>query len=419
MLGLGYDLPDQIREQAKQALGYEIKSTAPSPPDIQHLVQQEPATWDIFSCFQQDVAEFWPWGNLQPVEIARLRRWKEITPLYKLGRAQPARTRCAYGQGDAAFRRLYVDPNRSGRWRSAPRVPASVKRELVQWVNESTAKPVGPEPKFCTGVPGTFNFDSFGYNSGSSTKQPEKLSWAELLNGRWKGRVGLNGFDSQGGLQDMANAVQAAGLMRFGDLGDPTRKEIDRLAKLLLSYRKRGQFFNVWPQGGNPVEWMQNKKVVVCTMYASMIASLSALGFPVRQADPPEGYRAFGGLLSISKAVTDPVQLDACYDFLNWWHSGFAGAFLLRAGYYNAVQSTSRQHMTPGEYAYWMDGKPADQTYAGPFGDKSVAEGRVRDGGSFIRRACRISSWNSTPRQQRYFIGRWAEFISSFSPPGR
>ena len=418
VLGVGYDMSDQIREQAKQDLGFGIKSTSPSPPDIQQLVRQEPATWDIFSCFQQDVAEFWPTRNLQPVEIARIRRWKDITPLYKLGRARPER-HSAYGQGDAAFRRLYVDPDRSGRWRSAPGVPASTKRQLVQWVNESTGKPVGPEPRFCTGVPGTFNFDSFGYNSGVLKKQPEKLSWAELLNARWRGRVGLNGFDPQGGLQDAANAAQAAGLMKFGDLGDPTRKEIDRLFKLLLSYRKQGQFFNVWPQGGDPVEWMRSKKVVVCTMYAAQIASLAALGFPVRQAAPPEGYRAFAGLLSISAAVTDPARLDACYDFLNWWHSGFPGAFLLREGYYNAVPSTSRQFMAPGEYAYWIDGKPADQTYPGPFGDTSVAKARVRDGGSFNRRAGRISSWNSTPTQQQYFLGRWAEFISSFSPPGR
>ena len=418
VLGLGYDLPEQIRKQAQQDLGFAISSTGGSPGDIQRLVTQEPATWDIFSCFQQDVAEFWPTGNLRPVEIARIRRWKDITPLYKLGRARPA-TRCPYGQGDAAFRRLYVDPGRSGRWRNAPGVPASTRRELVQWVNESTGKPVGPEPKFCTGVPGTFNFDSFAYNSGVFKKQPEVVSWAELLNVRWKGRVGLNGYDSQGGLQDMANAVQAAGLMRFVDLGDPTRKEIDSLVKLLLSYRKRGQFFNIWPQGGDPVEWMLNKKVVFCTVYASHIASLSAGGFPVRQADPPEGYRAFGGLLSISASVTDPAHLEACYDFLNWWHSGFPGMFLLRAGYYNAVQSTIRQHMTPGEYAFWMDGKAADQTYAGPFGDKSVAKGRHRDGGSFVSRARRISSWNSTPRQQDHFLRRWAEFLSSFSVPGR
>jgi putative spermidine/putrescine transport system substrate-binding protein len=347
------------------------------------------------------------------VEIARIHRWKAITPLYKLGKAQPAR-RCPYGQGDAAFRRLYVDPARSGRWRSAPDVAANLERLLVQWVDESIGKPAGPEPKFCTGVPGTFNFDSFGYNSGVIKKQPEVLSWAELLNARWRRRVALNGFDPQGGLQDTANAVQAAGLMRFGNLGDPTRKEIDRLVALLLAYRKRGQFFDVWTQFIDPIDWMQSRKVVVCTMYASQIGPLAALGFPVRQAAPREGYRAFAGLMSISAAVTDPAQLAACYAFLNWWHSGWAGSVLMRWGYFNAVQSTSRQFTAPGEYAYWIEGKPAEQSYPDPFDQPAVAKGRIRDGGSFTRRASRISSWNSTPRQQQHFLERWQEFISGF-----
>ena len=414
VLGLGYDLLDPIRKRAQQELGFQIVSRAEMPPVIQRLVRQEPATFDIFSCSQQDTSEFWATGSLQPVEIAKIARWRDITPLYKLGKVQPGSTHCTYGQGDAAFRRLYVDLDRTGRWKSAPGVPAKVKRLLVQWVDESTGKPVGPEPRFCTGVPGTFNFDSFGYNADVLAKPPGELSWAELLNPRWRGRVALNGFDPQGGLQDTANAVQAAGLMRFGDLGNPTRREIDRLVKLLLAYRKRGQFFNVWPQGGGPLDWMRAEQVVVCTMYAAQIASLAALGVPIRQAAPREGYRAFAGLLSVSAAVTDPAKLDACYAFLNWWHSGFAGSVLLRQGYYSAVQATSRRFMAPGEYAYWIGGKPADRAYPGPFGDNSVVRGRVRDGGSLTRRACRLSSWNSTPRQQQYFLERWQEFISSF-----
>jgi putative spermidine/putrescine transport system substrate-binding protein len=416
VLGLGYDLNDAILEQAKQELGLHVVSRQESPAVIQRLVRQEPATFDVFSCTAQDMAEFWADGNLQPLEIAKVRRWRDINPLYKLGKVRPTDPRCAYGQGDAAFRRLYVDPGRTGRWKSAPGLPASVKRLLVQWVDESTGKPVGPEPKHCTGVPGTFNFDSFGYDADVLRKQPEQLSWAELLNKRWRGKVGLNGFDPKGGLQDTANAVQAAGLIRFGDLGDPTRKEIDRLVKLLLAYRKRGQFFDVWtPTTFNaPIDWMRTKEVVVCAMYAFHIESLRALDFNIHQAAPREGYRAFGGLLSVSAAVTDPAKREACYAFLNWWHAGYAGAVLLRGGYYNAVQATSRRLMPPGEYAYWVEGKPADAIYTDLFGDKSVAVGDVRDGGSLTTRACRISSWNSTPRQQQYFLERWHEFISSF-----
>lgn len=414
VLGLGYDLRPAIRKRAEQDLGLKIVSTAESPSVIHRLVSQQPASFDVFSCFQQDIAEFWATGNLQSVEIGRVERWQDITPLYTLGKAQPRNTRCAYGQGEAAFRRLYVDPDSTGRWRSAPGVPATVKRRLVEWVDESTGKPVGTEPKFCTGVPSTFNFDSFGYNTRVLGKRAE-LSWAELLNVRWRGRVGLNGFEPHVGLQDTANAVQAHGLMRFGDLGDPTRSEIDRLVKILLAYRKRGQFFDIWPQGGDPVEWMQDGKVVLCTMYTDQIESLATLHVPVHQAVPREGHRAFAGLLAVSSAVKDKARLDACYAFLNWWHSGFAGAVLLREGYYNAVQATSRRFMTaPGEYAYWTEGRSADNAYPDPYGNKSVEKGQIRDGGSFERRACRISSWNSTPRQEQYFLNRWKEFLSSF-----
>jgi putative spermidine/putrescine transport system substrate-binding protein len=411
VLGLGYDMQPPVLERAERELGLRIVSKAESPPVIQRLVRQQPASFDLFSCFQQDVAEFWASGSLRPVEIAKIRRWREITPLYKLGKAQRSKY-CLYGQGDAAFRRLYVDPDRSGRWPSAPTLPARDKGQLVQWVDESTGRTVGREPRFCTGLPSCFNFDSFGYNAGILGKRPGEFSWAELLNGRWEGRVVLNASSPEVALQDTANAVQAARLMKLRDLGDPTRKEIDRLVQLLLAYRK--QFFNVWVRGDEPVKWMQSGDVVLCTLYTAMIAQLASLGIPIHQSAPREGYRAFAGLVSISKEVRDPARLDACYAFLNWWHTGFLGAFLLKEGYYSAIQETTRRHVAPGEYAYWVDGKPADQTYPGPFGDVSVPKGRIRDGGSLKRKACRISSWNSTPMQDDYFNERWQEFVSTF-----
>jgi putative spermidine/putrescine transport system substrate-binding protein len=412
VLGLGYDLIDQVRKPAEQELGLTIVNVAKDSATIQRLVRQEPGEFDILSCFQLDIAQFWEYRNLQPVNIGRVTRWKDVTPLYPLGRANPLNTRSRYGQGDAAFRRLYVDPDRSDRWPNAPRVSRAVQGELVQWVDEKTGKRVGAEPRFATGVPSCFNFDSFGYNHDIVPKRPVELSWAELLNKRWGGRVGLNNQEPRIGLQDMANTVQAAGLMRFRDLGDPTRKEIDRLVKLLLTYRK--QFYGVWVQFGEPSDWMRAGKVVLCTMYAPDIARLRALKFPIRQSAPREGYRAFGGLMSISAQVTDPAKLDACYAFFNWWHSGFAGSVLLSEGYYCAVQATSRRFMSRGAYAYWVDGKPADRTYPGPFGDPSVQQGNTRDGGSFLRRASRISSWISTPREYDYFLDRWQVFISTF-----
>src|SRR5262245_40131925 len=188
ILGIGYDDLPAIRERALRELGFRIVSADEFQTVVDRLVHQEPASFDILSTYAHELVGYWATGNLQPIEIARIQRWRDVTPLYKLGRAQP-RTRCAYGQGDAAFRRLYLDPDRSGRWPSAPRGPAQERRLFVQWADESTGKPVGPEPRFCTGVPGTFNFDSFGYRADILRKRPEELSWAELLNRRWRGRV--------------------------------------------------------------------------------------------------------------------------------------------------------------------------------------------------------------------------------------
>jgi putative spermidine/putrescine transport system substrate-binding protein len=89
----------------------------------------------------------------------------------------------------------------------------------------------------------------------------------------------------------------------------------------------------------------------------------------------------------------------------------------MRQGFFNAVQETSRRFAAPGEYAYWIEGKPAERNYAGAFGGTSVRKGQVRDGSSFARRACRIWVWRSRPKEREYRDQRWREFVSSFRHP--
>jgi putative spermidine/putrescine transport system substrate-binding protein len=409
-----YDLPGSVLARAQKDLGFRIFPVF-APPDVANrLVRQEPAAFDLLSGWSQVVDAQWPTGNLQPVDTARIARWKEITPLLKLGKLRPGDRHCAYGQGDAAFRKLYLDPERSGRWKSAPGTPRELEGLVVQWADEKTGLPSGQEPRFCTGAPGPFNFDSFGYNSRVIRKRPEELSWAELLNRRWRGHVALQ-VDWSEGLQDAGLAARAAGLVRIRDLGNPTRREIDALIKLLMVLKRQKHFYNLWwDASGQAGEWMKSGHVVIESMWGWTLSPLAALGVPVRQADPPEGYRAFAGTFSISSAVTDPAKLRACYDFVNWWHSGYAGAQMLRADYLTAVASTPRRFMPAAEYAYWLEGKPAAGNYKDPSGDVVARKGTFRDGGPFRRRACRIASWNSWPREAEYFQQRWYGFVSSF-----
>jgi putative spermidine/putrescine transport system substrate-binding protein len=402
-----------VASRAQKELGLRILVEFASQFTMDRFVRQQPAEFDILSGFNHLIDSYWPTGNLRPVEIAKVKRWNEISPFLKLGKLRPGDRRCTYGQGDAAFRKLYLDPERTGRWKSAAGTPRELEGLVVEWVDEKTGLPTGPEPRYCTGVPGSFNLDSFGYNARVIRRQPDELSWAELLNAKWRGRVALI-FDPFVGLQDAGNAARAAGLVRIRDLGDPTRREIDALVKLLLALQRKKHFHGVWSAAQTAGDWMRSGSVVVESMWAFTISPLSALGFPVRQAAPREGYRAWAGAYSISSTVTDPARLRACHEFINWWHSGYAGSVMLRGGYFNPVEATSRLSMPADEFGYWIGGKPATRDYKGPFGDVVVRKGQTRDGGSFSRRACRIASWNSWPREAEYLSRRWGEFVSAF-----
>jgi putative spermidine/putrescine transport system substrate-binding protein len=403
-----------IVSRAESELGLRIlPEDWSSSSELRRLVWQEPAAFDILSYTQQSINPLWPSGNLKPVKIAKISQWNAISRLLKLGKLRPGDRHCTYGQGDAAFRRLYLDPGRSGRWKSAAGTRSELNGLVVQWADEKTGLPVGPEPRFCTGVPGWFNFDSFGYNTRVIPKRPEDLSWAELLNSKWRGRVALIG-DATGGPQEFGIAARAAGIVRIRDPVDPTRREIDLLFKLLTTLqRPRRKFFRFWGDTSQAEDWMKSGKVVIETMWAPSITPLQVLGFPVRQAAPREGYRAFAIFYSISSAVTDPAKLRACYAFLNWWNSGFAGAQMLRSGFLNAVAETSRRFMPADEYAYWLEGKPAARNYKNPSGDTVARRGTMRDGGPFTRRACRIAVWNTWPREADYMQQRWLEFAST------
>ncbi|TIX44759.1 MAG: ABC transporter substrate-binding protein, partial [Mesorhizobium sp.] len=71
-----------------------------------------------------------------------------------------------------------------------------------------------------------------------------------------------------------------------------------------------------------------------------------------------EGYRSWGGGLGLA-AHLKGAELDAAYEYINWYLSGWVGAYLNRQGYYSAAMDTAKQFMSEDEWGYWVDGKPA------------------------------------------------------------
>ena len=408
VLGMGIDEYESIRRQAEKDLGFTLAFEVTEGDAAVERAITQPASFDVLSYYHFAYDVIWPSGGLQPVDTRRVTRWPQVSDLFKRGKLRPGDRRCTYGQGDAPFRCMYVDD--SGRYPVSRDVLPPAKT-IVQWIDEHTGKPYRglPEPRYVDGVPTYFNMDGIGYNRRILKRPPEAVSWGELFNPAWRGRVALFGTP-QIGLQDAGNAAEALGLMRFKDKGDMTRAEIDGLVKILIRLKKRRQFRGFWEDPDQATAFMHSGDVVVESMWALSVMQLQAKGFPVAYAAPPEGYRGWSGALSISGALRDPARLQAAYDYINWWHDGYPGAVMMRVGYYSAVQATSRAFVEPAEWAYWIEGKPAAKNLPGPFGDVTIRRGQVREGGSLERRARKFASWNSIFREHAYQEKRWYEF---------
>ena len=116
--------------------------------------------------------------------------------------------------------------------------------------------------------------------------------------------------------------------------------------------------------------------------------------------------------LAISAKVTGS-QLDAAYEYLNWWLDGWAGAFVARQGYYMSVPENVKKHLEPEEWDYWYMGKPAAKELPDPFDTIIVEKGEVRDGGSYWDRMSAVACWNAVMDEDRYMVRKWNEFIAA------
>jgi putative spermidine/putrescine transport system substrate-binding protein len=424
VLGLGVDLQAAdgrpgaqpgapIAEEAEKALGFKVQFTVKTTTENQQIVLTQPDSFDVYSGYHHEYDRLWQSGNLQPVEIAKIELWNEIGTLHTLGKVDPASTTCTVGDGDAPVTKLYVDPDQTGTWATSPETNAENEGVIVQWADleASPVAGVGEEPKFTTGVPQNFNMDSMGYNQDVIQLEPDQVSWAELFNQSYRGRVALLA-DPSIALQDAGNAALATGLIdSFGSLGNMTREEMDAMFTILTDLKQQGHFKAFWGDFNESVNLMASGEVVIESMWSPAVALLVTQGLNVRYAAPPEGFRGWSAGQAISTSVTDPATLQAAYDYINWWLTGLPGSLTMRQGYYLAVQERTREFVEPEEWDFWIEGQPAAKDLPGITGQVGdVKQGTVRDGGSFVDRACRYSSWNSFPQETEYMTQRWNEF---------
>ena len=122
-----------------------------------------------------------------------------------------------------------------------------------------------------------------------------------------------------------------------------------------------------------------------------------------------EGYRGWCNGMGLMKHLSGK-KLDAAYEYLNWYLSGWQGGFVGRYGYYSPVPSTAKKFLTAAEWDFWYDGKPAPEVINDPYGVPMEKAGTKRDGGSFLDRVKNISCWNTLMDEAAYMNKRWNDF---------
>ena len=207
--------------------------------------------------------------------------------------------------------------------------------------------------------------------------------------------------------------VEAMGIYKYPDKGNMTKKEIDLTIKTLIEAKKAGQFRALWKDFNESVNLMASGEVVIQSMWSPAVTAVRTKGIACTFQPLKEGYRAWAAGFGLP-ATLSGKKLDGAYEFINWFLDGWAGAYLNRQGYYSAVLETAKAKMEPYEWAYWMEGKPAD---AGHQVARTATcwprPAAMRDGGSYEERMGGIACWNALMDENDYMVQKWNEFVAA------
>ncbi|MFY0642501.1 MAG: extracellular solute-binding protein [Bermanella sp.] len=383
VLGTHVTLQEELRQQAMKDLGINIVFESKGSASVLQKASISPQSFDLYEQWSNSINVLWQSGSIQSIDTSRITNWNEINDLSKTGHLSPD---AKIGAGDAPHKILYVQDDDE----------------------------IGNKPsERVSFLPYVHNVDSFGYNTQVIPEgiAYETESWGWLLDPKYAGKVAVVNAPTIG-IFDLALAAQAKGLVTFKDIGSISKLELDKLFDVLIRMKKEGHFSGFWTSVPESVDFMVSKRVVIESMFSPAVSALNGQGVPVRYAAPKEGYRAWHGVMCLSSATNGKVK-DIAYEYMNWWLSGWPGAFIARQGYYISNPQRSKAFLSETEWDYWYDGKPATTELKGTDGRISVKAGDIRTGGSYQQRFSNVAVWNTVMPSYDYSLQKWYEFISA------
>ncbi len=379
--GTGVSNLNAIAEKCKADLGITLEMTATDSDAAAQRAVTQPNSYDIADIEYWILKKVYPAGVIQPMEIKKLKYYDKIVPLFKTGKLTPD---SVIAQG------------------TAPHTVGFVEKQ-------GDKKFAKGETDYFTMVPTIYNADTLGIRPDLVGR--EISSWADIMDPKFKGKASILNIPSIG-IMDAAMIMEAMGNIKYADKGNMTKEEIDKTIDFLIKAKKDGQFRAFWKSFDESVNLMASGEVVIQSMWSPAVAAVRSKGIACKYQPLKEGYRSWGGGLGLAKHLSG-AKLDAAYEYINWYTSGWVGAYLNRQGYYSAAMDTAKEHMTADEWGYWVEGKAAQGDIIAPDGKVMEKAGAVRDGGSFQERMGKVACWNSVMDEDRYLVRRWNEFIAA------
>jgi putative spermidine/putrescine transport system substrate-binding protein len=376
--GMSYSTLPDIAKQASQDLGFKIEMSVVDHPGLLNRLVQDPTSLDIadLEIWQSKVAV--PQGALQGVEIAKIKNWGELTPLYTEGTFAGKEVS---RQGDSPFEFIYREGKDAN----------GFARSKTDWAN------------FC---PGVYNADTLGIRPDLVGR--EVNSWADLISPDFKGKTAIQNIPTNG-IMDAMMACEAAGLLKYGDKGNPTQEELTATIAKLIELKKGGHFRALWNTFDESVNLMASGEVVIQSMWSPAVTAVQTQGVKCTYQPLKEGYRGWGNGLGLL-AHLEGLKLDAAYEYLNWYNSGWVGGFIAKQGYYSSNPKTAMAALNENERGFFYEGKAATADITSPTGEKTNSAGDKRDGGSYEERFSQVAVWNNLMDEAEFLYAKWNEF---------
>ena len=379
--GTGVSNLNEVAEKVKEDLGFTLEMTALDSDSVTQRAATQPKSFDIADIEYWICKKVWGAGNLQAMDTSKIKNYDKIVGIFRSGKLTPEST---IAQGTAPHTVGFVD---------GPGAKSFADTE-TGWM---------------TLIPTIYNADTLGIRPDLIGRPIS--NWSELLNPEFKGKASILDISSIG-IMDMAMVCESMGEIQYGDKGNMTQEEIDKTIAIFTEAKKAGQFRAFWKSFDESVNLMASGEVVIQSMWSPAITAVKSKGIPCVYQPLEEGYRSWGGGLGLSANLSG-LELDAAYEYINWYLSGWVGGFLMRQGYYSAVPETSKLFMSENEWGYWFEGKEATEVITNPQGSPMAQVGEVRDGGSFEERMGRVACWNAVMDENKYMVRKWNEFIAA------